>query len=69
MQVSRHHLPLPAIRRLRASQNDVDGRKGPLESRNNVLAGAIRTHTPELIIVRQQSQTIEENSLDLGIGW
>ena len=34
-----------------------------------VLADAIRTRTPELIIVRQQSRAIEENSLDLGIGW
>jgi hypothetical protein len=35
----------------------------------NVLADAIRTHTPELIITRQQTLAIEENSLDLGIGW
>ena len=35
----------------------------------NVLADAIRTRTPDLIITRQQTRTIEENSLDLGIGW
>lgn len=35
----------------------------------NVLADAIRTRTPELVITRQQAIAIEENSLDLGIGW
>ncbi len=34
----------------------------------NVLADAIRTRTPELIVTRQQTLAIEENSLDLGIG-
>ena len=35
----------------------------------NVLADAIRTRTPELVVAREQTRTIEENSLDLGIGW
>ena len=33
------------------------------------LADAIRTRTPEIILTRQQTQAIEEPSLDLGIGW
>jgi conjugative relaxase-like TrwC/TraI family protein len=35
----------------------------------NVLADAIRTGTPELVVAREQTRAIEENSLDLGIGW
>jgi hypothetical protein len=35
----------------------------------NALADAIRTRTPELVVAREQTRAIEENSLDLGIGW
>jgi conjugative relaxase-like TrwC/TraI family protein len=35
----------------------------------NVLADAIRTRAPELVVAREQTRAIEENSLDLGIGW
>lgn len=34
----------------------------------NVLADAIRTRTPELVVAREQTRAIEENPLDLGIG-
>jgi hypothetical protein len=40
----------------------------PDTSAFHVLADAIRTHTPELIITRQQTLAIED-SPDLGIGW
>ena len=35
----------------------------------DVLADAIRTRTPDLIITRQRTLAIEENTLDLGIDW